>query len=510
MKPSVGCCVAVLLLMTLGCEQDTQPERSEQATVPNSENAEAPADQPGQSADPDPWVLPDGAVGDRTLMIVAVDLDRLPPEAVSRSFEKSLEAIEKIDASQLGHARASFLLRFASYKKMYEGFDRDHPREIISCVNLPFEGETESRNVLLARAINEEKRGEVVVPLMQTFLPLDRTWYFASQSGNGDWDGLDPTWKQAESASARRLVDRMKRLPPADVRMVCVFSEGFRRSVAARSPETPQDLRVPPKVLSRLAGLDVARSSCTESKQTLLLHCVTESDAIAIEQDAAKVFGDIDLYLTILSQHVRRGLRPPEAMPGFEAKREGKTVRLTFETERGLSLDAFHALSYLKVSLAKAEQIAEITEETRVDRKANMKRLLEACYVYAQTEDDSFPPTLGELARSTYDPSYKIKPHHVINHAVGYKDAPGNLSGQALIDWVNENSDYVYRRGGGVASRSNTIVIYERPSLKLTNGLYIAFAKWDGVELVPWPRAIELLEAAGERVPEDIKKRFGS
>ncbi len=499
--------VSWVLLFAIGCDDQQPADRAigEPTTAANDSATTVERFKP--TAGSVPWVMPNNLVGARTVMLSAIDFDRLTPDLVEHSLEAHLTDLRARAPKQA--AKAEFMNRHIldEYQQTYGMFNDEPGRGVLFCYNLPPPGEIESQKTLLARQVSATAPHKLREDLYGYWPHEHKAKQVMLHTTAGVWRTPDQKVVIAETTAENNMVERLNALPLADLRVVCNFPEEFRRMVAETSPEIPQDLRVPPLLLSRLKGLDVAITFYPEQETAMVLHYVSLSDAVRVESAAQQAYFNAYFYLTIFSEHVRCG-DSSSPVPGFTVKRTGATVRITYPGP--LFKRPVDALILWSAIHIKAQEIVDTTLLTRADRLASMKKLLEASYIYSELHSGMLPKTLGELGRFNASPRYQIRPHHVINWAVGSKDVPGNLNEQSLVEWINKHSDYVYRPGGSLSQRQNTILIYERPTLQFDDGIYMAYAKWNSVELVPWPRAIGLLEAMGENIPADIMARYGS
>jgi prepilin-type processing-associated H-X9-DG protein len=142
-------------------------------------------------------------------------------------------------------------------------------------------------------------------------------------------------------------------------------------------------------------------------------------------------------------------------------------------------------------SIGRARVVADRTVSA-----ANLSGLYKAMYTWSVTHNDKFPDDLAVLVE---DGSISAK--SLFKRPKSLPDLPI----KELARWAADNSDFVYRAGKVSAdSPADAIVMFERLTPGNNEGINILFA--DGhVEFVELPEALELLEKAGEPIPEMFK-----
>lgn len=136
--------------------------------------------------------------------------------------------------------------------------------------------------------------------------------------------------------------------------------------------------------------------------------------------------------------------------------------------------------------------------------RMNVRRLGMALVMHARRHGNRFPADLAALHRGDrpgfFDPAMVTRERR--------DSAPERLSGRALANWIERNSDYVYVGANQELPRlsrrgQRRVILYEKPGLNGGEGTHMFFSDRD-VEFVPWPEARRILRDSGAEVPDDL------
>jgi prepilin-type processing-associated H-X9-DG protein len=127
----------------------------------------------------------------------------------------------------------------------------------------------------------------------------------------------------------------------------------------------------------------------------------------------------------------------------------------------------------------------------RVKSASNLRMIGQGMFLYSNDNGGNFPPDLGTVAKTQDLPLEAF-----VSPRTG-SELPKNwraMSPDQRAGWVNEHADYVYL-GNGMTNQENaeTVVAYENPGRKLSDGINLLFA--DGhVEFMLMKDAMDLIE----------------
>jgi prepilin-type processing-associated H-X9-DG protein len=155
-------------------------------------------------------------------------------------------------------------------------------------------------------------------------------------------------------------------------------------------------------------------------------------------------------------------------------------------------------ISILLPSLNRARETAN-----RVKCASNERQIGQAIQLYANEHNGKYPPDLGTL----------IKTEDITADAFvcpsGNTSVPPGVTTQgadAIADWVNKHTDYIYIPGKTNAAPADDVVIYEKPGDHGHDGMNILYG--DGhVEWQSMPGAIHELQRCHIPVPQEMLQR---
>jgi predicted Zn finger-like uncharacterized protein/prepilin-type processing-associated H-X9-DG protein len=106
----------------------------------------------------------------------------------------------------------------------------------------------------------------------------------------------------------------------------------------------------------------------------------------------------------------------------------------------------------------------------RVRSAQNLRQIGQACVQYGNSYNQNYPPDLGILCKAeNLSPQLFVAPN-------SQTAPPGNLTGDAAVNWVDNFSDYIYT-GSGMKFRSDPsgVVAYEKEEINNGDGINILF-----------------------------------
>ncbi len=154
-------------------------------------------------------------------------------------------------------------------------------------------------------------------------------------------------------------------------------------------------------------------------------------------------------------------------------------------------------VSVLLPSLNRARETAN-----RVKCASNERQIGQALLMYSNEHNGQYPPDLGTLTK-TEDISAEV-----FVCPSGNTSVPAGLKAKgpdAIADWVNNNSDYVYITGKTNEASANDVIVYEKPGDHGRDGMNILYG--DGhVEWKLMPAAVHELERCNIAVPPEMRQ----